>query len=95
MLQPPLIGEEGKTLDRWGRRYYAAINHAARFADGLETDLAVIDLDHHEVIVFVEARFPDRAVEFHSATAGLTACACHEVLDAVLHFGPLVDVIMT
>ena len=73
----------------------STINYAAGFTDCLKADLIVIHFDDHEVIVFIEARRPDRAVQFHSTTTRLATRPCDEVLDALLRFDPLVDVIMS
>ena len=71
------------------------INHAARFADRLEPDLPIVDFDEHEVIVLIKAHFANRAIELDPASAGFPSCPRNKVLDTLLGFGPLIDVVVS
>jgi hypothetical protein len=60
----------------------------------LKAKLPIIEFDEHEVIILVVADFTGRTFEVHAAPADLSACASDEIVDAVLRFRALVDVIV-
>ena len=60
------------------------IDDSASFGYCLETDLIMLNLDQHEMIVFVIARCPERASEIDAAAVQVAAGAGDEVLNALL-----------
>src|SRR5262249_36996782 len=73
----------------------SAVNHYPTSGHSLEVNLPLVNFDLHKVVVFIKTHVPKRALEINVAAPHLSARAGDEVLNALLRFGALINVIMS
>src|SRR5215510_3813306 len=72
---------------------YGVINYITGLADSFEINLVLTDLDHHEVVVAIEAGCAKRTVFVD--TGAFARGSRDKVLDSLLWHSPFVNVIVT
>src|SRR5262249_18708390 len=79
-----------------GRLFYQTlIDHFSTFAQRLEVDLFIADLDDHKVVAVIETRGAKAGTAINIPSIALSRGAGHEVLNAVLRTRAFVDVIVS